>query len=558
MSGLVRRTVSDWLTHAGAATDAAEVERCLAGAEAEARGCHDWRTLLRGVAELPLAPRERVAHVAARTLELAAAEREVWGFRDVATVRATRLEDEAGARAALEAGADAFREPRTDLLGRPALARGYEWVLLGKGFVETLRDPDGMRRCLEAGRAQARALRRAEDLADLATAWASHVDRAAGVALLLEAERMEDADAGAARPWTLANAWHSLGEPEAVHRVLDAALQASTSSDAALHVAKAWASHHDLEQARRALGRAEALAATATAWLNVGEAALDAGLGEAVVRRALGRAEALATDADARARVSGAYRDWLRDQDAATRLGPRGVRPDALRRRVRSLPEWDTSAAGLFDWLRARATPEGLANIAAADYGMDADKHLAALRDLCETGLVPRALVWEPHEVLALTRWSSGESVQHLERALCCVLLCLAPQEMDELVTNGPILAESCLALGADATHLAEQFFAWRSETEAAAEQDEEGGPEQPIALLLLFLLRAASAPDDPRLATLAEVLTEHPRYPLAMVAGWMAESMRAELWTDLADRILVPAAKDHPPAARVLRALGR
>jgi hypothetical protein len=557
----MRRTISDWLSHARAAGDPLEVERCLDQAVAEAASCHEWRLLLEGIAELQLSSRARLTEAANRTLERAMAEREVWGFRDVAKIRATRLDDAAGARAALEAGAALLRQPRSDILGRAAellgkveLARGYEWVLLGQGFSETLCDDDGMRRCLEIGRDVARAQDNADDLCAIATEWAERVDRAEGAALLLEAEAM--ASNGSARPWTLANAWRALGDSEAAQRVLGAALRGATSSEAALHVASAWASHHQLDEARRAVPRAEELATTARDWLEIAESTFDAGLGEAPIRRALERAQGLATDADTRGRVSSAYKQWLDDEVAATRAGPRGLRPDALRRRVTTLSGWETSAAGLFDWLRARVTAEALRKIAGADYGMDADKHEAALRDMCESGLVPRKLAWEPHEVLALTRWASGEAVNHLERALSCTLLCLAPSDFDELVTNGPILAESCMALGAEASRQAELFFGWRAETEPDAEAGAD--PEQPIALLLLFLMRAASAPDDPRLEALAAMLVEHPHHALEEVAEWMTESMRAQLWSDLIERILVPLEATHPPTRRVLRALGR
>lgn len=561
----MRRTIPDWLTHAGRAVEPTEVEQCLDQAMSQAASCNDWRTLLHGVAQLQLASHERLAHIANRTLEFANAERDVWGFRDVAALRATRLDDAAGARDALEACETAFGETRTRLRDRTSVAhaltpsaRGYEWVLLGQGFVATLGDDEGMRRCLVAGRDAARAQSNADDLCDVATEWAKRVDRNGGAALLLEAEAM--AGNGSARPWTLANAWHSLDESAAVHRVLDTALRNATSVEAVLHVTSAWASHRDLDEVRRAIARAQELATTAHEWLQISESAFDSELGEESIRHAVERAEALADDDGVRGLVSNAYKQWLHDEEAATRVGPRGVRPEALRERVRTLSDWTTSASSLFDWLRARATTDSLTNIANADHGMDADKHLAALRDICETGLVPRRLGWEPHEVLALTRWSDGEGVNHLERALCCTLLCVAPWDLDELVTNGPILAESCLVLGAEASHLAELFFAWRSETEASVEETEpdDVGSEQPIALLLLFLLRTAAAPEDPRLEGLAKMLTEHPCYELETVAEWMTGSMRPDLWSDLIDRVLVPLRATHPPAARVLDGLDR
>jgi hypothetical protein len=370
------------------------------------------------------------------------------------------------------------------------------------------------------------------------------------VALLLEAERL--AANGTARPWTLANAWHALGEASAVERVLDAALRAATTADAAVHVAHAWASQAADEPVLRAHARARELATSASDWLKIAEAALDAGLGDEPVRSALTQAAALATDREVRTRVASAFSHWLGDDQAAERVGPRGAPADALRPRIQPLPGWESSGSALFDWLRTRMTPELLTRIAHADYGMDADKHLAALRDLCATGLVPNELAWEPHEVLALCRWSSGERVNHLERAFCCVLLCLAPSGLEELVTNGPILAESCLELGPEPTALAQQLFAWIAETREADD------PERFFAKLLLYLLATASSVGDPRLEPLARELCEQTDPDLNWAAESIAGSMRAEIWTDLFERLLAPRRMSDAHIERLLSALGR
>src|SRR5262249_50294634 len=152
---------------------------------------------------------------------------------------------------------------------------------------------------------------------------------------------------------------------------------------------------------------------------------------------------------------------------------------------------------------------------------------------ICETGLVPKSLPWHPREVLELTRWSAGEDTEHLDRALSCVLLCLAPSDSD-LLTNGAILAESCLALGPHPAQLAEEFFAWYSETEEFddyqddeddeddEDQDEYEGYEKVTSLFLLFLLRATIAPDDPRLDALARMLTEDRFHSLTEIAREM------------------------------------
>jgi len=581
----MRRTIVDWLAHAAAAENQEAFEGCIASATAQTESFYHWRTLLGGVSELARTSPELLVRIATSTLEAAAEEREIWGFRDVAKIRATRLDDLAGARAALEACISVFTEPRPTrygmLLDQAPSTKGYEWVLLAEAFVETLGDEDGLRRCLELGRDSARARGSFDDLCSIAVHWASALDRADGLELLREAEVLanigntetlgddddepdddepddERADTHARKMWTLANAWHGLGDTAAAKRVLDTALTDATTVSSAVTIASAWSSHRNTDKARLALQRAQGLASTAAHWLEIGETAFDSGQGEASVRLALQRAEFLARHTEDRARISAGYCHWLNDEGAAARLGPRGISPELFRVMVAPLPDWEASAAGLFDWLRGQITPEELLRIANADYGMGAAKHLAALTDICSTGLVPKELAWEPHEVLALTRWSSGEGVHHLERALCCVLLCFSPDSMDEFLTNAPILADSCLALGPAAIEHAERFFAWYAQTVDAVELEDfdeldDEGPERTIAGLLLFVLRVRSAADDPRLTTLADRLTRPPSWSLKPLAESMATSMRPKLWAALLKDSLDAA---HPVSARLLRAL--
>jgi len=164
----------------------------------------------------------------------------------------------------------------------------------------------------------------------------------------------------------------------------------------------------------------------------------------------------------------------------------------------------------------------------------------------------------EPHEVLQLTRWSQGKGVDHVARALSCTVLCLCEAELDK---NGPILAESCLALGDEARRLAELFFVWLSETEdldGGWDADDGPGSDQPLALLLVFVLRASAAPDDPRLVELADMLVTHAVHPPDAVAAAIADSMRAELWHDLMKDLLGPLRASHAHVERLVRALGR
>ncbi|HEU4539071.1 MAG TPA: hypothetical protein VFS00_33350, partial [Polyangiaceae bacterium] len=542
----------------------------------------DLRQVLEGARELRAAGDARVAALADRLLGVAHDEGDLLSFGAVARARFSRLGDPAGARAALEAGCRALAARET---------RGYEWALLAKGYGEVLGDPAGGRAALEAGREAARAQGDADDLASVGLAWAEMLDREGGVSLVREAERMAaDEERGA---WGLANAWSQLGDPAEVRRVLEAALGRAKTAEGALHVARAWASHEAPDEARRALGRAKALASEAGEWLEIGEVALDNEFGVELVREAVERAEALAKGPRDRARVSSAYATWLGDHAAAERVGPRGKRPEALRRPARRLEGWATSAAGLFDWLRARASSETLARIASADYGSDEPRHLATLRDICATGLLPRPLAWEPGEGLRLTRWGEGERVDHLGRALCCAILCVV-DDQSGVETNGPILADSCLALARDeatreALPLGLEFFAWLCETdEIFGEADEgpdgdeagerpesdeadegpggvdagerpegdEAGDDAPAAdaLLLLLLLGLAVDPSDARLVDLAGALLTHPHCPPEALREIIEGATPSELWRRLIDGYLGAPAVTHP-TLRALRA---
>ncbi|KAK4045173.1 hypothetical protein OUZ56_032581 [Daphnia magna] len=527
------------------ATDGLEVERCLAQAIAQAASCHDWRALLPGVAAIPLASPERVDEVARRALAAATIEREVWGFRDVATARATRLGDAVGARAALEAGEAALRAPA---------ARGYEWVLLGQGFVEPLQDEAGMRRCLEAGRDAARAQEDADDLCGVATEWARRLGRE-GIALLREAEGR--ASEGAASPWTLANAWRSLGDDEAVHRVLTTALQRATSVAQALHVASAWASHRERgdaltagapardEPVARALAHAQALATTADEWLKIGEAASDAGLGEEVVRPAVARAKpwlgtrrseaacppptapgsATATPRPAWGRAAFARSSFARAYEPSPAGRAPRRPPEHRERRLRNgRGEAPLRAPRP---LRDRAHPEDLR--LGAPRGPRAHA-LVLRRDRKPPGA--GALLHAP-----LHRPRGARRARH-ERPHLGGELPRARRGREP--ARGAILRLA------------------RRDRGNRRGDDADDGPEHPIALLLLFLLRAATAPDDARLGALAALLTERSTDPLEAVAASMAASLSSALWTDLTDRILAPLKGRSLPATQVLEALGR
>ncbi|MCB9149664.1 MAG: hypothetical protein H6641_12960 [Caldilineaceae bacterium] len=96
--------------------------------------------------------------------------------------------------------------------------------------------------------------------------------------------------------------------------------------------------------------------------------------------------------------------------------------------------------AGLLEQL-ARFVHDGLLRaIAEADYGMNVEEHLAALRQI-HAGQIPVPIKWEPREVLELVRWSQpdgpngrGEGKDagrygHLQRAFACTALLLIASE---------------------------------------------------------------------------------------------------------------------------------
>lgn len=171
------------------------------------------------------------------------------------------------------------------------------------------------------------------------------------------------------------------------------------------------------------------------------------------------------------------------------------------------------------------------------------------------SGLVPRSLPWVPQEVLALTRWQSGERTDHMERALASLLVCLVPDDLDELAVNGVILVESCIALGEDVVEQAERFFAWKAAT-AASTDDDLGDDDRVVARLLLLLLRASRTPADARLPALARTIASDAA-ALAAVAEEARHGMRAEIWRDLVAHHLGPLVERIPDVARLVEALG-
>jgi len=501
------------MTDLSGAPDAESVERIATVAIAQATATFHWRRIVGALEAQPLASRERVGQVAQRLLERALVEHDGYAVVDVARVR-SGLDDRHGVYVALE---EAIEMMRT--VGAP----GGAWVRISDCFV-LVEDPAEQLRCLEIGRDALRSRAQGAGLVEVATAWAVF-DREAGLALMHEAETILGKDE--ATPWSLANAWIDLDEPAQAWRVLERAQASAADTSAAIHVARAYACHANHAGVALALVRGGALAATVAHWLALGEAAYDCNVDVATIRAALQSAEQLASDDTERARIAMGYKVWLLDNLEAERFGPRGVRPEA---------------SDLFDLLRDRATPELLETIARADYGMDFQKHLAGLADICATGLVPRDLPWEPREVLELTRWQSGEHVDHLARALSCVILLIANPDSDSFATNAPILVESCFALGAETTAAAAALFEW-----SATSPPTEDEPLLPaLALVLLAIVHANDANLDEIATRLAANVPDH-------LAATMFDGIRGALWRELVTTRLVPRRTSCPPIDHVL-----
>jgi hypothetical protein len=67
------------------------------------------------------------------------------------------------------------------------------------------------------------------------------------------------------------------------------------------------------------------------------------------------------------------------------------------------------SQDALLDFARKRIDDSMLLEIARADYGCDAEAHLAALRPIRDEGSVVSPMQWQPGEVLELTSYCDPE-----------------------------------------------------------------------------------------------------------------------------------------------------
>jgi hypothetical protein len=138
---------------------------------------------------------------------------------------------------------------------------------------------------------------------------------------------------------------------------------------------------------------------------------------------------------------------------------------------------FEPESEGLLRQISEHVDDEILERISTADYGSDADGHLAALRQVRDTGTFPNPMHWCPAEVMELIRWSEPEDpdwkpghtgeLGHWMRAFSCAALLRAAREPwnygDGIGTDSTLiqLVLSLCALPVDFTLQAAQFLAW-------------------------------------------------------------------------------------------------
>lgn len=430
-------------------------------------------------------------------------------FLVAAVLRAQDLTDPASARATLEAG-----ETTLTAHAQTVFRVCNRWSVLAEAWLRALDDVEGCRRCLRHAWAATGGNRDQDDAVYVLYYWQQllGVDEASSlVPTLVQRAQMANRISllpGAMAPW---------GLPDALTRGPNAASLQAAEFSHGLHDA---ATFHRENPKHPAIGptlkHAETLTTSPGEGIELAGAVARLRADASWARQVLDRVRAMPLTPDQMVDLASAYWGVLNDRDAALALNW-GVRPET--------PE-------LFDFLRARVTPANLRAVAAADYGMDEDEHFAALEMICTTGLVPPSLPWQPHEVCALNRWSTGERVVHVQRALSCLLLCLADNVNGDFEPSAPVLMESCVALGADALQAAEPLFVW------VARRDPNDVVACGVANLLLVILRVMrNAPDAEIEPVVQTILTNDHEDLVAEIDS----SMRQKVWYDLISTLPAP-----------------
>lgn len=543
------KSACDWVREANDAASSDQKIRLLREAEDAAEYSSEWQEIAQAHAQRGPAGYEDAQRCAERAL--AGERRSVRPYRNAAVLYLKALGDPEGARALLDRCAGTLRsdpDPKSEGAARFFdQVRYYDWVLLAEGYQELFGAAAEVSTCLEQAVALAR---EPQDYCAISGTYERLLDdNQTARALFARAEALAStSDAGS---WsTIANHFRN-SDPERARQCLERGLAQARTHSECTALALGF-SHHRIEEGpERCLDKGASLARRAHEWIYLADVAND--LAESRVRPFLEGALAASPDVEDRHKIAYGFRHWLNDPERADAISPRGLRPTAILRKVRTLAGWNADPDGLFDWLCAHMTTESLRKIAEADYDCGTEKHLVALQDIAAFRLVPRPIPWSPVEVLELARWADGQKVDHLARAFASTLLCLN----DDAIQSLPGLLESVIELGPGVLALLVGFLT------ALIEADEEDDTTGHIYLQLALLFAAsAQDPRDPRLGALAGDIwvMEHTRGGAvdAKSDAWLRRLMRSartyRRWRLLAARCLDGA--QDPRVARIAAAL--
>jgi hypothetical protein len=179
---------------------------------------------------------------------------------------------------------------------------------------------------------------------------------------------------------------------------------------------------------------------------------------------------------------------------------------------VELLNRFEPESEGLLSEISRHIDDNMLECISRADYGGGEDEHLAALRQIRDTGTFPQKMYWYPAEVLELVRNSEPDDpirslgrtgvFGHWLRAFSCAALLRATREPwnygDGMFTDETLIQMilSLRTLPVNFTPQAVKFLAWlliHSEPEGQDEQVCAYG----IGLLWFALQQALPIPDE-------------------------------------------------------------
>lgn len=555
----------DAMKLADEATDEESIRFCLEEAAKDADDGRDWIDIANLYAKIG----DKGALRKCIDTALAHASGEVWIYRKAAKLCIRSLNDTDAALLALEAAAaDCSRND----------AKPYVWSILAGGFIKLLDDVEGARRCLAEGRKR---MKEIDDYTDMAEGYQKHVaDVETGFSLLKAAEQLasEAVDKYTGKRdvrswWGISNVYmHAFENENKARESLDTAFSLADSVEDCIMLANAWSGFEDgqdhSKEVGKCLSKSTELGPSASEWVKIAEAYNDfVPASTEAVRDGLNRALEMAADADEKQAVADGFRHWLNDEKTADAIGPQGLSPNEIALQRRRLEGWEANPGGLFEWLRKRVDEEMLKSIAGSDYGTDFDKHLAHLKAIKKTGLIPHPMNWHPLETVQLSHWAA-KTVDHrknLQKAFCATLLCIGEMGPEwgrhqAIESTIAILIDSCLILGTEAVdELVGLLVAMVEGT------IDENDIDAAFFFFGLLLVQTQRNPDDVRLPTLVDqliaqesaIMDETENYAVP-ASGWLFGCQHMldsgiKTWRILAHQILGDASAGRPHFARIL-----